>query len=623
MFPKRIFPPLDPSRSPLPPAKQQAAELPLLPGVYQFLNKNGEIIYVGKAKVLRRRVISYFVERNDHAPKVRIMVRQIVEIRHIVVSTEQDALLLENNMIKSLQPRYNVLLKDDKTYPWIVIRDEPFPRVESTRRIERDGSRYFGPYASVTMQREALELIKSIFPLRTCNLNLSDEAIAAGKYRVCLEYHIGNCKGPCEGRQSREEYDESVARIARMLKGEWGETRRMLEQGIQKASAGLHFEQAKRLQTSLDMLDHYTSRSVIVNDSPFTLDVFSMILDSGSGYCNFTRIFKGAVVGSFNAEITTGAEEEPAGIASRALMQMAERLTDPLAAEVVVESLPEAALFPDTAFTVPKRGDKVRLLEFSQRSARLFRLERLKNLEIRDPDRHVDRVMEAMRLALHMETQPRHIECFDNSNLQGTNPVAACVVFRDGKPSKKDYRHYNVKTVEGPDDFATMREIVHRRYSRLLAEGAEMPQLIVVDGGKGQLSSAYEVLKELGLENKIRIVGLAKRIEEVFFPNDPDPYYLDRNGEPLRIMMHIRDEAHRFGITFHRNQRSKSFISSSLNQVPGLGDSSVAKLLKRFKSVAGVRRAAPEQLAEVVGKARAAAVIAHFAAENPAQDVNK
>ena len=594
--------------------KEQVALLPTTPGVYQFLNRSGEVIYVGKAKNLRRRVSSYFMESRDHAPKIKLMVRQIAELRHIDVPTEQDALLLENSLIKTIQPRYNTLLKDDKTYPWIVIRNEPFPRVMSTRRLIRDGSQYFGPYSSVMVQKNMLELVHGIHQLRTCSLNLSPEAIARGKYGVCLEYHIGNCKGPCAGHQSAEDYMAGIERIRKTLRGDLRSTREYLMQQMNDAAAELNFEAAAHYKNRLVLLDNYESKSVIVSSTLRRVDVFSLLMDPAASvaYCNYVKVSDGTVVNSFTVQLSVGAEADEKEVLSRAIYEISERLSGRLAHEVIVPFLPEEGLFEGVKFTVPSRGDRLQLLEFSQRSARLYRLEKLKNLEIKNPEKHTDRLMEAMRLALHMDVQPRHIECFDNSNLQGTYPVASCVVFRDGKPSRKEYRHFNVKTVVGPDDFASMREIVGRRYSRLLAEGGDLPDLIVVDGGKGQLSAAYGVLCELGLEDRIAMIGLAKRIEEVFFPNDPDPYYLDKTGEPLKVIMHIRDEAHRFGITFHRNKRSAGFVRTQLEEIEGIGTKTADMLLRRFRSVAGVRKASLEALTEAVGESRARKVYAHF-----------
>ena len=592
--------------------KEQVAALPLDPGVYQYLDKSGTVIYVGKAKSLRRRVASYFVESKEHSAKVRALVRQIAEIRHIVVGSESDALLLENSLIKTLQPRYNILLKDDKTYPWIVIRNEPFPRVESTRRVVRDGSQYFGPYASISMQRSVLEFLREVYTLRTCRLNLAPEQIARGRYEVCLQYNLGNCKGPCVGRQTREEYDEDIARISATLRGDLRSTRSWLERQMTEAAAELRFEAAARYKSRLAALENYSSKSVIVNSSLFTLDVFSLLIDDDAAYCNFVRIVNGAVTGTFTSQLSLGVESEPRQVLTQAIQQISEHIAGRLAREVVVPFLPDVELFEGITFTVPKRGDKLKLLEFSEKGARIYRAEQLKNLEIRNPERHTERLMEALRRELHLERQPRHIECFDNSNLQGTNPVAACVVFRDGRPSKREYRHFNVKTVVGADDFATMREIVRRRYTRLMEEGGDLPDLIVVDGGKGQLSSAYSVLVELGLEKRIPIVGLAERLEEIFFPFDPNPYYLNRTGEPLKVITHLRDEAHRFGITFHRQKRSKVFIVSELEQIKGIGSASIEDLLRKFRTVARVRRATIEELTEVVGLSRARKVFDHF-----------
>ncbi|MBO5813143.1 MAG: excinuclease ABC subunit C [Alistipes sp.] len=592
--------------------KEQVAMLPLDPGVYQFLDSSERVIYVGKAKSLRKRVSSYFVQSKEHSAKVRIMVRHIVEIRHIVVESETDALLLENSLIKSLQPRYNILLKDDKTYPWIVVRNEPFPRIESTRRLLRDGSHYYGPYGSVAMQRSILEFIREVIPLRTCKLNLSPERIARGNYSTCLQYHLGNCKAPCVGAQSSEEYASTIEMATAVLKGDLRPVRTYLEREMKRAAADLRFEQAQRFKSRLDVLENYRSRSVIVSAKIIDIDIFSLLKDDGddTAYCNFVRIRQGSVTGVYTVRLTAGAESTDAEMLTAGIQHIVDNISGDLSREVIVPFLPSAAiLFDGVTFTVPKRGEKVDLLNFSLKSARIYRAEQLKNLEIKNPERHTDRLMEAMRRELHLEHEPRHIECFDNSNLQGTNPVASCVVFRDGKPSRKEYRHFNVKTVVGADDFATMREIVYRRYSRLLEEGAELPDLIIVDGGKGQLSSAYSVLCELGIEKQVPIVGLAKRIEEIFFPHDPMPYYLSRTGEPLKVVCHLRDEAHRFGITFHRQKRSNAFLHSGLEEIHGLGEKSIAALLKKFRSISRLREADEAQIAEIVGNARARLVV--------------
>ena len=586
--------------------KDMVAQLPHEPGVYQFLDRSGKIIYVGKAKDLRKRVSSYFVENRDHSAKVIVLVRQVVDIRHIVVGSEQDALLLENSLIKSLQPRYNILLKDDKTYPWIVIRKEPFPRVQSTRQLVRDGSEYYGPYGSISTQRNILEFIRDVVPLRTCKLNLSPESIARGKHSVCLQYHLGNCKGGCVGAESEAEYKEHIDLVRSILKGDLRPVRRWLEAEMMSAAEELKFEVAERFKQRLRLLGDYQSKSVIVSAKIVDCDVFTILPDDDVAYCNFLRIRHGSIVAVQTVRMTTGVETTEEELLSTAIQHIVENIAGGLAKEVIVPLIPSAAiLFDGVTFTVPKRGEKAELLEFSLKSARIYRAEVMKNLEIKNPERHTERLMNAMQRELHLKHQPRHIECFDNSNLQGTNAVAACVVFRDGKPSRKEYRHFNIKSVEGIDDFASMREIVHRRYSRLLEEGTPLPDLIIVDGGKGQLSSAYGVLKALGIADRVPIVGLAERLEEVFYPNDPLPYYLSRTGEPLKVICHIRDEAHRFGITFHRQKRSKNFIVSELDSIKGIGEKSRTALLRHFKSVAAIRRASVEDIATIVGDAKA------------------
>ena len=592
--------------------KEQVSALPMLPGVYQFFNKDGVIIYVGKAKSLRQRVSSYFVESKEHSVKVRIMIRHIVNIEHIIVSSESDALLLENNLIKRLKPRYNILLKDDKTYPWIVVRNEPFPRVESTRSLLRDGAKYYGPYSSVSVQRNLLELIHNIYPIRTCALNLSEKMIAKGNYTRCLQFHIGNCKAPCISNQLPSDYMRDIEMVKNILSGELKIAKRYLEEKIATAANELNFELAHNLKCRLDLLEKYRGKSIIVSNTLNNLDVFGILIEGDIAYCNFVRIISGGVISSFTVEFSLGAEEDQINILTSAIIQISEKTNEQLNSEIIVPFLPHVELFPNKEFKVPQKGDKLKLLEFAERNCRLFKQERLKNMEIKEPDKHITRVMSAMKRELHMDVEPKYIECFDNSNLQGTNPVAACVVFRDGKPSRTEYRHFNIKTVIGPDDFASMKEVLTRRYSRLLSENKQLPDLIVVDGGKGQLSAAYEVLCDLGVADRIKIVGLAKRIEEVFFPNDSEPYYLSRKGEPLRILMFIRDEAHRFGVTFHRNKRSKGFINSELEQIPRLGEVSITKLLKRFKTISAIKKATTEELNETIGASRAKSVKEHF-----------
>lgn len=593
--------------------REQVAALPHSPGVYQFVDRNGTIIYVGKAKDLRKRVSSYFVENRDHSAKVIVLVKQIVEIRHIVVDSEQDALLLENSLIKSLQPRYNILLKDDKTYPWIVIRREPFPRVMSTRQLVRDGSEYFGPYGSIATQRSLLDFIRRVIPLRTCKLNLTTESIARGKHSLCLQYHLGNCKAPCVGKQSEEEYAEYIALVRSVLRGDLRPVSHWLEESMMEAARELRFEAAEEFKQRLQSLKSYQSKSVIVSAKIVDTDVFSLLEDDDIAYCNHICIRHGSIVAVQTLRMTTGVDGDHADMLSMAIQHIAEGISGGLARDVIVPMMPSAAtLFDGVTFTIPKRGEKAELLEFSLRSAKIYRAELMKNLEIKNPERHTERLMAAMQRELHLDRQPRHIECFDNSNLQGTNPVASCVVFRDGKPSRKEYRHFNIKTVEGPDDFASMREIIHRRYSRLLSEGAELPDLIIVDGGKGQLSSAYGVLKELGIEHRVPIVGLAKRLEEVFYPGDPIPYYLSRTGEPLKVVCHIRDEAHRFGITFHRHKRGKSLTTSELDNISGIGEKSRTALLKHFKSLRAIKAASLEELTSVIGQSKAQTLYKHL-----------
>ena len=597
------------------PLKEQVALLPLEPGVYQFLDRTGTVIYVGKAKSLRKRVSSYFMQNKEHPPKVRVLVRQIAEIRHIVVDSETDALLLENSLIKELQPRYNILLKDDKTYPWIVVRRENFPRIQSTRQLQRDGSQYFGPYSSMTMQHSILEFIREVIPLRTCSLNLAPEAIARGRYTVCLQYHLGNCKGPCIGAQSAEEYRQLLDMAVSVLKGDLRPVRAYLEGEMRRAAEALQFETAQRYKSRLAALENYSARSVIVSARIVDVDVFSLVEDDDAAYCNFLRIRNGSITAVSTVRLTPGVDTDRAQMLTLAIQHVVEQIAGgELAREVIVPFLPSATmLFDGVTFTVPRRGEKLDLLAFSERSARIYRAEQLKNMAIKNPERHTERLMNAMQKELRLPRQPRHIECFDNSNLQGTNPVASCVVFRDGRPSRKEYRHFNIKTVVGADDFASMREIVFRRYTRLMAEGQELPDLVIVDGGKGQLSNAYAVLCELGLEKQVPIVGLAKRLEEIYYPGDPMPYYLSRTGEPLKVVCHIRDEAHRFGITFHRQKRSNDFLRSELKGIAGIGPRTVETLLGHFRTVARIRNASDEELIELIGAARTQRLRKHFA----------
>ncbi len=596
--------------------REQVALLPLSPGVYQFLDKNGTIIYVGKAKSLRKRVSSYFMQNKEHSAKVQVLVRQIAAIRHIVVDTETDALLLENSLIKTLQPRYNILLKDDKTYPWIVVRREHFPRVQSTRTLTRDGSQYFGPYGSVMMQHSVLDFIREVVPLRTCKLNLDPGAIARGKYTVCLQYHLGNCKGPCVGRQSEEEYGRLLEMVVSVLKGDLRPVRQYLEGEMARAAAELKFELAQRYKQRLDALDNYAGKSVIVSAKIVDVDVFSLLPDDDVAWCNFVRIRHGSIVGVSTVKLSTGVGGDERDMLTLAIQHIVEHIAGgELAREVIVPFLPSTTLlFDGVTFTVPKRGEKLELLEFSQKSARIYRAEQLKNLEIKNPERYADRLMNAMQKELRLDRQPRHIECFDNSNLQGSHPVASCVVFRDGKPSRKEYRHFNIKTVEGPDDYASMREVVFRRYTRLMAEGAELPDLIIADGGKGQMGVIHEVLERLGLD--IPIAGLAKddrhRTAELLCGFPPLLVGIRPTSPLFHFLSQIQEEVHRFAIAFHRQKRSKAFIHSELEQIEGIGDKTVQTLLRHFRTVEKVRAANIEELSALVGPAKAKKIKAFF-----------
>ena len=595
--------------------KEQVAMLPMSAGCYLFENSKGEVIYVGKAKHLRNRVRSYFVENRDHSAKVRVMVRQIASMRHIVVDSETDALLLENSLIKTLQPRYNILLKDDKSYPWIAVTAEEFPRVLSTRQIVRDGSQYYGPYGSISAQRAVLDFIREALPLRSCRTRMTEESVSKAKHAPCLQFHLGNCKAPCIGKCSREEYKGYVDIATSVLKGDLRPVRSYLEGEMMRAAEELRFEVAARYKARLEALERYASRSVIVSAKMGDADIFSLLVDDDEAYCNFLRVRNGSITAVHTATIAVGVESDEREIMTLGIQHIKENIAGELAREVLVSHLPYEELFEGVKFFVPQRGEKHDLLEFSLRSAKTTRAERLKNIEIHNPARHTDRLMEAMRRELRLAKEPRHIECFDNSNLQGTNPVASCVVFRDGKPSRKEYRHFNIKTVVGADDFASMREILTRRYSRLLEEGAELPDLIVVDGGKGQLSSAYSVLQELGIAERVPIVGLAKRLEEVFYPNDSMPYYLSRTGEPLKVICHLRDEAHRFGITHHRNRRSKNFIKTGLEGIEGVGEKSITALLRHFRTVSNIAKAPLDEIAKIVGQSKALKVIEHLQKE--------
>ena len=590
------------------PIDVQLSSLPKGPGVYQFYDANDFILYVGKAKNLKKRVTSYFTKNHEYG-KTRVLVKKIDKIKHIVVSTESDALLLENNLIKEYKPRYNVLLKDDKTYPWICLKNERFPRLFPTRRMIKDGSEYFGPYTSMKTVRTLLDIIKSVYPLRTCNYDLSREKIQNGRYKVCLEYHLGNCKGPCEELQSSEEYDRQIQDIREIIKGNFKSSLLYFKGQMKQLASEMRFEEAQQIKEKIDVLENYQVKSTVVNPKISNVDVFSIISDEAFAYVNFLQLSHGSIVRSHTMEIKKKLSEEDDALLQLAIVEIRKRFKS----ESKEIYLPFRVVVPSGLLvSIPKLGDKKRLLEMSERNAKFFRQERFNQIRIIDPDRHTNRIMAQMQKDLRLSSEPRHIECFDNSNIQGSNPVAACVVFRDGKPFKKEYRHYNIKTVEGPDDFASMEEVVFRRYKRLVEEETPLPQLIVIDGGKGQLSSALKSLDILGLRGKIAIIGIAKRLEEIYFPGDSIPLYLDKKSESLKIVQQLRNEAHRFGINFHRNKRSKAAISSELEEVDGVGEKTAKELLKRFKSVKRIKEASIESLKEVVGASKAKKIYESF-----------
>ena len=586
----------------------QIQTLPDEPGVYQYFDKDEKILYVGKAKNLRKRVSSYFNKVHDNA-KTNVLVRKIVSIKHIVVPTETDALLLENNLIKRLQPRYNVLLKDDKSYPWICIKREPFPRVFSTRRMVKDGSEYFGPYTSVKTVYTLLELIKELYPLRTCSYDLSQTNIRSGKYKVCLEYHIGNCLGPCEGYETEAAYEKKIVAIRDLLKGNFKENLKDFKALMMDLASEMKFEEAHKIKVKIEALENYQSKSTIVNPKITNVDVFSIVSDETAGYVNFLQVSHGAIIRSHTMELKKKLDETDAELLELAIIELRERF-NLLSKEVIVPF--EVELGEGVQITIPKLGDKKQLLSLSERNAKYYRMDQMKQIKIVDPERHVTRIMQQMKKDLRLPTEPRHIECFDNSNIQGTHPVAACVVFKDGKPSKKDYRHFNVKTVEGPDDFASMEEIVYRRYKRLLDENLELPNLIIVDGGKGQLSSALKSLDKLGIRGKVPILGIAERLEELFYPGDSVPLYLDKRSETLKVIQYLRNEAHRFGLSFHRDKRSKGALQSSLDDIPGIGVKTRELLLQHFKSVKRIKEASESELQAVIGASRAKKIRMHY-----------
>ncbi|MFP3598530.1 excinuclease ABC subunit UvrC [Chryseobacterium sp. SIMBA_029] len=585
-----------------PSLELQLKTLPSEPGVYRYYDKNDQLLYVGKAKQLNKRVLSYF-NKNLSGYRTRIMVSKIHRLETTIVNSEYDALLLENNLIKEHQPFYNVMLKDDKTYPWICIKNEEFPRIFLTRNVIKDGSEYYGPYAKVWPAKILLETIKHIYKLRTCNLNLSPNKIAEGKYKVCLEYHIKNCEGPCEDLESKEDYDEKIDAIRGIIKGDFRKAKEYLVNQMMKYASALQFENAQLIKERLDALENYQSKNTVVNPNIDDVDVFGMTSDETAAYVNFFKIRNGNIIQSFTTEIKKVLEESDEDIMEEALIEIRQKFASD--SKEVLLPFHLSVEIPNVKLIVPKVGDKKRILELSEKNAKEYRLEKLKQVQIVDPERHANRIMAEMKKLLRMPVEPRHIEGFDNSNIQGTNPVSACVVFKDGKPSKADYRIFHPKTVEGANDFATMEEVIYRRYKRMLDEGDNLPQLILIDGGKGQLSSAVKSLRLLGLYGKITIVGIAKRLEEIFFPEDSIPLYLDKKSETLKILQRVRDEAHRFGVKHHRTRRTNSTIKSELEEIPGVGEKTIELLLSKLKSVKRIKESSLETLEEILGKSKA------------------
>lgn len=592
-------------------------ELSDSPGVYQYYDKDGKILYVGKAKNLKKRVSSYFRRDESLFGKVRILVQKIADIRVVVVDTELDALLLENNLIKKYQPRYNVMLKDDKTYPWICIKKEAFPRIFPTRNRINDGSDYFGPYASGKMMHTLLDLIRQLYQIRTCSLNLSAANIRTGKYKVCLEYHIDNCLGPCENLQTEEDYGKSLTEIRNILKGNISSVRNHLAGKMKEYSDTYQFEKAHVVKEKIVLLDRYQSKSTIVSPSIHNVDVFSYVDEPTAAYINFMKVISGSIIQAHTVELRKKLDETPEELLLLAITELRERF-DSDSPEIIVPFKPDVE-FPGVTYTRPLRGEKKSLLELSERNAKYYMIEKHKQLEHVDPERHTNRIMEQMKTDLRLKEHPVRIDCFDNSNIQGAYPVAAMVVFTKGKPDKKEYRHFNIKTVEGPNDFASMEEVIYRRYKRVIEEDQPLPQLIIVDGGKGQLSSAMESIDKLGLHGKVAVIGIAKKLEEIYYPGDSLPLYIDKKSETLRIIQQLRDEAHRFGITHHRKRREKGTIKTELTEIVGVGDSTSTVLLRKFRSVKGIREASLADIQKVAGLAKGKIVFNYFHPEFPKQ----
>ena len=575
--------------------------MPSEPGVYQFFNKEDKIIYIGKAKNLKKRIASYF-QKNIGSRKTKNLVKNIHEIKHIVVSTESDALLLENSLIKKYQPKYNILLRDDKTYPWIVIKKESFPRVLTTRRVEKDGSEYFGPFTNYKTVRTIMDIFSNLYSLRTCHYDLRQKNIIENKYKVCLEYHIGNCLGGCEGHQKEVDYNIYISNIRDFLKGNLSSSINYFKNEMKTASGSLHFEKAQKAKEKIELLENYQAKSTVVNSKLNNIDVFSIISDSSHAYVNHLQVAFGRIVRFHNVEIKKKLEETDKELLLMTLVNLREKFSSKN--NTVISNIKFDKIL-DLKFISPKAGDNKKLLDLSVRNATQFKIEKLKQVQIVDPERHTNRILNQMKIDLRLNEMPKHIECFDNSNIQGSNPVASCIVFKNSKPSKKDYRHFNIKTVEGPDDYASMEEVVFRRYKRMLDEKSVLPSLIIIDGGKGQLSSSIKALKKLKLENTIAILGIAKRLEEIFYPNDSIPLYLNKKSETLKVIQQMRNEAHRFAITFHRNKRSKQALTSSFDGIPGIGEKTKIALLKRFKSLKKIKETSLKLLISEVGESKA------------------
>ena len=575
--------------------------MPSEPGVYQFFNKEDKIIYIGKAKNLKKRIASYF-QKNIGSRKTKNLIKNIHEIKHIIVSSESDALLLENSLIKKYQPKYNILLRDDKTYPWIVIKKESFPRVLTTRRVEKDGSEYFGPFTNYKTVRTIMDVFSNLYSLRTCHYDLRQKNIIENKYKVCLEYHIGNCLGGCEGHQKEVDYNIYISNIRDFLKGNLSSSINYFKNEMKTASGSLHFEKAQKAKEKIELLENYQAKSTVVNSKLNNIDVFSIISDSSHAYVNHLQVAFGRIVRFHNVEIKKKLEETDKELLLMTLVNLREKFSSKN--NTVISNIKFEKIL-DLKFISPKAGDNKKLLDLSVRNATQFKIEKLKQVQIVDPERHTNRILNQMKIDLRLNEIPKHIECFDNSNIQGSNPVASCIVFKNSKPSKKDYRHFNIKTVEGPDDYASMEEVVFRRYKRMLDEKSVLPSLIIIDGGKGQLSSSIKALKKLKLENTIAILGIAKRLEEIFYPNDPIPLYLNKKSETLKVIQQMRNEAHRFAITFHRNKRSKQALTSSFDGIPGIGEKTKIALLKRFKSLKKIKETSLELLISEVGESKA------------------